>query len=174
MIHKYVCEQFKATTTTNSRPSPAHKLALILPVDEAKPKLVWMKFTEKTDAAEDTIYESPDFTYLGEGGSPQLLTISRAMKAANRQVQRFDFEDTVVIYLREAGMMDGSRTNTCVNALVKDTKQFDWKGPLIVLGQPGTALDPLIHRDIVPMDVRLAIDYLRSYDGVEVHPYKAL
>jgi hypothetical protein len=137
-----------------------------------------MKFEEKTEDAEDSgdedvVYESPDLTYLGDGGSPQLLTISRTMKAANRQLQRFDLEDSVVIYLREAGMIDGSRTNTCVSALVKGGGRFDWRGPLIVLGQPGTALDPLIHRDIVPMDLRLAVDYLRSYDGLQVHPFEA-
>jgi hypothetical protein len=53
-----------------------------------------MKFEEKTEAAEDSddedvIYEMPDFSYLGDGGSPQLLTISRTMKAANQQLQRF-------------------------------------------------------------------------------------
>jgi hypothetical protein len=178
-IHKHVCEQFKATTTTNPRPSLAHKLALILPVDEAKPKLVWMKFEEKTEAAEDSddsdaVYETPDFTYLGDGGSPQLLVISRTMKAANLQLQRFDLEDSVVIYLRGAGSIDGSRTNACVSALVKGSGRFNWRGPLIVLGQPGTAFDPLIHRDIVPMDLRLAVDYLRSYDGFQVHPFEAI
>jgi hypothetical protein len=127
-----------------------NKVALILPVDEAKPKLVWMKFEERTEDAEDSddsdvVYENPDFTYLGDGGSPQLLTISRTMKAANRQLQRFDFEDSVVIYLRDAGMIDGSRTNTCVSTLVKGGGHFDWRGPLIVLGQPGTAFDPLVH-----------------------------
>lgn len=177
-IHKQVCEQFNAVTTTNLRPSLAHKLALILPVNEAKPKLVWMKFEEKTEDAEDpdgeeVVYEIPDFTYLGVGGSPQVLTINRTMKAANMQLQRFNLEDSVVIYLREAGMVDGSRKNACVSSLVKGSGRFDWRGPLIVLGQPGTALDPLIHRDIVPMDLRLAVDYFRSYDGLQVHPFEA-
>jgi len=138
-----------------------------------------MKFEEKTEAAEDSddsdaVYETPDFTYLGDGGSPQLLVISRTMKAANLQLQRFDLEDSVVIYLRGAGSIDGSRTNACVSALVKGSGRFNWRGPLIVLGQPGTAFDPLIHRDIVPMDLRLAVDYLRSYDGFQVHPFEAI
>jgi len=112
-----------------------------------------MKSEENADAAkypgeEDEVYETLDFTYLGDGGSPQLLTISRTMKAANPQLQRFDFEDSMVIYLREAGLVDGSLTNTCVSALVKGGGRFGWRGPLIVLGQPRTMLDPLIHRDL--------------------------
>lgn len=91
-----------------------------------------MKFEEKTEDAEDedgedVVYETPDFAYLGDGGSPQLLTISRTMKAANLQLQRFDFEDSVVICLREAGIIDGSRTNACVSALVKGSGRFDWR-----------------------------------------------
>ncbi|OBT94395.1 hypothetical protein VE01_07774 [Pseudogymnoascus verrucosus] len=41
-------------------------------------------------------------TYLGVGSSPQVLTINRAMKAANMQLQRFNLEDSLVIYVREA------------------------------------------------------------------------
>jgi hypothetical protein len=96
------------------------------------------------------------------------------MEAANPQLQPFDLEDSVVIYLQEAGMIDGSRKNACVSALIKGGGRFDWRGPLIVLGQPGTAFDPLIHRDIVPTDFRLAVDYLRSYDGLQVHPFEAI
>lgn len=90
-----------------------------------------------------------------------------------QQTDNFDLEDRVVIYVRKSGMIDGSRTNACASALVKDGGRFDWRGPLIVLGQPGTALDPLIYRDIVPINLRLAVDYLRSYEELQVHPFKA-
>lgn len=89
-----------------------------------------MKFEEKTEDAEDSddedvVYETPDFTYLGDSGSPQLLTISRTMKAANLKLQRFDLENSIVIYLQEAGIIDGSCTYACVSALVKGGGRFD-------------------------------------------------
>lgn len=39
----------------------------------------------------------------------------------------------------------------------------DWRGPIVVVRQPGTAVDPLVHEDVRAGDLRVAIDYFVWY-----------
>jgi hypothetical protein len=39
----------------------------------------------------------------------------------------------------------------------------DWRGPIVVIRQPGTAIDPRFYKDISAADFRVAVDYFLSY-----------
>ncbi|KAH7386479.1 hypothetical protein BKA64DRAFT_646034 [Cadophora sp. MPI-SDFR-AT-0126] len=46
---------------------------------------------------------------------------------------------------------------------MKGKHRHDWKGPIVVLSQPGTLTEPSSYRDIVPSDLRVAADFFRVY-----------
>ena len=39
----------------------------------------------------------------------------------------------------------------------------DWRGPIVVMRQSGTATDPLFYKDIKAADLRVVVDYFVTY-----------
>jgi hypothetical protein len=86
-------------------------------------------------------------------------------------MQRFALDHTIILTIREAGGVDGSPRNQCVAAMMKGTHRYDWRGPLIVSGQPSTRTNPLFYQDVVPADLRTIVDYFRCYgEGLDKDP----
>ncbi|PVH77783.1 hypothetical protein DL98DRAFT_534543 [Cadophora sp. DSE1049] len=77
--------------------------------------------------------------------------------------QRYNLDDTTVIVIRETGGVDGSARNQSVVHMLKGKNRHDWKGPIIIVSQPGTKIDPVFYQDVTPPSLRLAVDFLRCY-----------
>ena len=75
----------------------------------------------------------------------------------------FNLSHTVQVIGRETFLIDGSTPNVCVRHTTKGRMTHDWRGPIVVMRQPGTAVDPLFYEDIRASDLRVAIDYFLSY-----------
>lgn len=161
-LHKTVCQAF---TSLPSRPSPAHRLAIHLPVSGTAPQLVFVKCDSETDSDDGLTYELADTDALleAEGLDPKYKH-AREFKPMMRNVLRgFDLGYTVQVVCRETFLVDGSSPNGCVRKYTKGRAAHDWRGPIVVMRQPGTAVDPLVHEDVRAADVRNAIDYFEWY-----------
>jgi hypothetical protein len=157
-----VCSQFKTLISDPKlRPSPSHKLAILLPVDEEEPKLVWVDCPMKNGQ----FWESPEYRkFLGDDDPySQRIPVGAKLKAANPSLRRFALEHTVTLYIRETALKDGSLPNKCVVSMMKGKHKFNWKGPLAIFSQPGTKTDPLVYQDVVPADLRVVTDFFLCY-----------
>jgi hypothetical protein len=89
---------------------------------------------------------------------------AREFKRITRNVLRgFNLSYTVKVIGLETALIDGSTPNVCVRHTTKGQMTHDWRGPIVVMRQPGTAIDPLFYEDIRAGDFRVAIDYFLSY-----------
>jgi hypothetical protein len=165
-IHKLVCSQFKTfNSDPKLRPSPSHKLAILLPVDGEEPKLFWADCQMQNGQ----FWETPEYSkFLGDDDPyPERILVSAKLKVSNPGLKRFALEHTVGFHRREMSMEDGSLPNKCVIAMMKGKHKYNWKGPLAIFSQPGTKSDPLVYQDVVPADLRVVIDFFPCYgDGV--------
>ena len=156
---------FKTSTTMPSRPSPSHKLAILFPVDSKDPQLIWIKCERCVDDEDGIAWETPDTQHLLEiENLDPKYQHAREFKSIKRNVLRgFNLSYTVQVIGRETFLIDGSTPNVCVRHTTKGQMTHDWRGPIVVMRQPGTAIDPLFYEDIRAGDFRVAIDYFLSY-----------
>jgi len=83
--HQLVCAQFKSFLTSNPRPSSAHKLALLLPVNKKQPQFVWLHCIMRFEG-----YEYPqDREFLG-ADNPFL---KRIPVSANMASSKFNYAE---------------------------------------------------------------------------------
>ncbi|KAH6613186.1 hypothetical protein C7974DRAFT_405322 [Boeremia exigua] len=161
-LHKKICKTF---TTLPSRPSPSHKLAILFPVNSKDPQLVWIECKRHVDDEDGIVWDSPDTQNLlqienlnPEYGHPrQFLRITRS------KLREFNLSHTVKVIGRETALIDGSSSNVCVQHTTKGRMTYDWNGPIVVMRQPSTAVDPLFYEDVRAGDFRVAVDYFSNY-----------
>jgi hypothetical protein len=90
-------------------------------------------------------------------------------KPITRNIFRgFNLDHTVEVVCRETFLIDGSEKNVCVGELTKGAMHHDWRGPIVILSKPGTAMDPRIHQNITLLDLRIAVDYFLTYGDYSI------
>lgn len=159
-LHRTICKTF---TTLPPRPSPSHKRAILFPVDSKDPQIIWIKCERKVDDEEGTTYEMPDDQHLLEMENLDLNHAWQHIPISRNVLRRFNLGYTVQVTVRETFLVDGSTSNVCVRHTTKGQTPHDWRGPIVVMRQPGTAIDPLFYEDITAGDLRVAVDYFFSY-----------
>jgi hypothetical protein len=161
-LHKKICKSF---TTIPTRPSYLHRLSILLPVDSKDPQLVWVKCTRHKNDDDGISWESPETQSLLDSENLNTRHGDRreSRKIRRSNVREFNLSHTVEIIVRETGLVDGSKSNACVQNITKGQMIHDWSGPIVVMRQPGTAIDPLVYEDIRPGDLRVAVDNFLSY-----------
>ncbi|KAH7416906.1 hypothetical protein BKA64DRAFT_591508 [Cadophora sp. MPI-SDFR-AT-0126] len=85
------------------------------------------------------------------------------LKIRRNALRGFNLNYTVKVIGREAALINGSTPNICVRHTTKGQTTHVWKGPIVVMRQSGTAIDPLFYEDIRAGDFRVAVDYFLSY-----------
>lgn len=108
------------------------------------PRLVWLK-AEKIDPFSN--YETPQIgQYFGiKDYMAKSVVASTHLAKSKPGLQPCNMVDTTVIFIRESGGVDGSATNRSVVHMMKGKQQqHDWKGPMVILSQLGTKMNPLI------------------------------
>jgi hypothetical protein len=164
-VHKIICKSF---TTLPQRPSPSHKLAFLLPTTSKTPELIWVKCELRTEDEEYGSYqrEMPDTGGIlssekvlpgYEGHPTERIPIKRNV------LRGFNLDHTVKVAGRETSLIDGSKPNSCIMEITKGKTTHDWRGPIVVLRQPGTEIDPRFYEDVTAADLRIAVDYFLSY-----------
>jgi hypothetical protein len=140
------------------RPSALHRRAIYFPVDESRPRFIWLPFTRRYEAEISDTYDMPERgNLLGPNSCMELIPI-RHNKILARKLQ-----DTISLMVRDAGLIDGSALNQSVASILDASQkaQRQWAGPMIAYGEKGTALDPNESRDIDMADFRHLVDEIR-------------
>lgn len=160
-LHKVICKPF---TNMPSRPSPSHKLAILFPVDSKEPQLIWVKCECHVEDDGRIAWKMPDTLPLLEAENLNPIFRHEEFKGVDRNVLRgFNLSYTVQVICRDNFLSDGSTPNVCVRHMTKGKMAHDWRGPIVVMRQPGTAFDLVFYEDIRAGDLRVAIDYFLSY-----------
>jgi hypothetical protein len=148
------------------KPSDTCVLAIHFPVDQTRPRLLWV------DSKEDEYtkgYFNPCLDHL--------LTVPAATSYIGRALlvvrgnqlrQRPDNPDTLNIWYLDDFKYPNLPTNKSIHGtlptLIGDTwGEFIWKGPIVAVLKQGRDFDPSRLRDITLAAYRDAIDYLGYY-----------
>jgi len=133
--------------------------AILFPVDEEKPKLIWLHWKWRND--EDGRYQHPEAkSFLGPDAFPKNAPIQY------NTVLKRTLSDTIYVCHRDTFLIDGSTPNKSI-ATITATKpgQFhDWRGPIVAHGKVGLGIDPTTCKDLDMNDFRHVADYFLSYD----------
>lgn len=161
-LHKTIC---KPITTLPSQPSPSHKLAILFPVHSEVPQLIWINCERRIDDEDGQAWESADTQpFLDiEILDPKYRNAQEYKSIRRNGLRGFNLNHTVQVICRETFLVDGSTSNVCVRHTTQGQMTHDWRGPIVVMRKPGTAVDPLFYEDMKAGDLRIAIDYFLSY-----------
>ncbi|KAI1146017.1 hypothetical protein F4825DRAFT_441951 [Nemania diffusa] len=157
-IHKLLCTKFSAFNITE-RPTKEHFRAILFPVDQRQPKLIWLHCKWREPEDEDyRRFQSPNSTpYLNDHGHEVHIhyNIVLARHLSNR----------VCVSYRDTFLIDRSVPNRSIEAITDTIAGYhhDWRGPMIAYGKDGSDFDPAECRDIDMNDFRHVADYLNSY-----------
>jgi hypothetical protein len=172
--HNLVCQQYVNFIMSKARPSKLHRIALLLPNNKMKPELVWIDFKphlgyDGADSYGDAIVE-PHMGPVGADGNiyTKRHEISRRLRQANPDMERFHLDHSVVLYVRENWAGDGSPVNICVKEMMKGNKVLQWRGPMLAFSLPATDFDAPFFNDFRLSDLRVVMDFIRWY-GAPYH-----
>lgn len=159
--HKLLCAIF-SNFDASSRPTDQHFRAIFFPVDDLKPRVVWLqgKWFNDEDNDENSRYQLADVgPFLGPDTSPRRLSIQY-----NPALKR-GLSDTIYVCHGGTFLIDGSKANQSI-ALITATKpgQYHvWRGPIIAYGRAGIGIDQTACKDLDMTDFRHVADYFLSY-----------
>ncbi|KAL4902038.1 hypothetical protein BDW74DRAFT_187033 [Aspergillus multicolor] len=171
--HKLLCKQF---SVHSNRPSPNHKRAILFPVDEKEPCLIWIP--TKRQYSEDSRvwwtevlkhpYLGPDAPCTGrvkvEYNEVRGRNLGSGFAAAALQNEGY----CVALLHREEYLIDGSVANQSILASVRAssaaTAPHAYRGPMIAM----RATHSEGYSDIALSDFRHLMDYLVTYHNTNV------
>ncbi|KAH6982542.1 hypothetical protein EDB80DRAFT_768201 [Ilyonectria destructans] len=151
--HRLLCRKFAACAQDNfaTRPSPKHYLAILFPMTEKRPSLVWVD--SKKDEYEVRDYFHPVLNHLLH--IPGNDYIGRGLRQVKGNVLRGRENNQDTLHICIHGTFP---------TLIGDTwGEFIWKGPIVAVMRAGTDFEPRRSTDITLTAYRDAIDYLGYY-----------
>lgn len=160
--HKLLCTTFCSFDSLR-RPSDESFRAILFPVDEKKPKFIWLHCTWLDDDDDDDggRYQNPEvMSFLGPNTSLEDKPIRYNPVIKKR------LTDTIFIGHRDAFVIDGSKSNKSIAGIMATGagQMYDWRGPIVAFGKVGLSLDPPNCRDLDMNDFRHIADFFRSYN----------
>jgi hypothetical protein len=81
--------------------------------------------------------------------------------------QKYDLDHTVVAYVRDNLINDGSELNQSIQKTMDGERPTKWRGPMLAFSLPGTSGDPPFFQHFNLADIRVVADFLRVYDGLD-------
>ncbi|KAF1812294.1 hypothetical protein P152DRAFT_378512, partial [Eremomyces bilateralis CBS 781.70] len=96
----------------SSRPSDEHFRGILFPVDDKKPRLIWLHCKWRVDNDDHSRYQYPETASLLGADyirTPKLVQYNPVLK---RQLS-----DTMRIYHRDTFLIDGSKSNNSIAAI---------------------------------------------------------
>ncbi len=157
-IHKLLCAAFSGFDTS-SRPTSEHFRAIFFPVNDEKPKPVWLHCKWHDDEEDGKFQLAECESFLGHDGSPKHAPIQ------HNPVLKRVLSNTIYVCHRDTFLIDGSKTNNSVASIIatKPGQYHDWRGPIIAYGKEGLGTDQIACKDLDMRDFRHVADYFLSY-----------
>ncbi|RSL76916.1 hypothetical protein CEP52_017758, partial [Fusarium oligoseptatum] len=151
--HRLLCRKFAACAQHNfaARPSPNHYLAILFPMTEKRPSLVWVD--SKKDEYEVRDYFHPVLNHLLHiPGNDYIIGRGLRQVGAN------------VLHVPPRNIITNQAIHGTIPTLIGDTwGEFIWKGPVVAVMGAGSDFEPRHSTDITLTAYRDAIDYLGYY-----------
>ncbi|KAI0426894.1 hypothetical protein F5Y09DRAFT_317743 [Xylaria sp. FL1042] len=158
-IHKLLCTKFSAFNIS-ARPSAEHVRAILFPVDQKQPKLIWLHCQ----------WMEPEDEYYGRWQNPNAKPFlnndhGKEVHIQYNQVLAKRLSNIVCVSYRDTFLIDGSVPNSSIAPITATVPGYhhDWRGPIIAYGKVGSDFDPVQCRDIDMNDFRHIADYFVSY-----------
>jgi len=158
LTHKLLCATF-STFNASSRPTNERFRAILFPVDDKNPKVIWLH-CKWCDDGDDGRYQHPDRgALLGHD------TLIKDMTIQYNPVLKRNLSDTIYVSYRDTFLVDGSKPNKSVAAITatKPGQYHDWRGSMIAYGKVGLGIDPTACKDLDMNDFRHITDFFLSY-----------
>ncbi|KAI0152844.1 hypothetical protein GGR57DRAFT_513428 [Xylariaceae sp. FL1272] len=164
-IHKLLCQQF-ADFDDASRPTQDHIRAILFPVDQKAPKLVWLPllFNEAANSLPfEKAHPADIAAFLGTG--IQL----RGQYLIDNKVLSRQLTDQVTVWVRGDFNHDGSQLNSSIASIPAFFKlAAGFRGPVIAFGLSGLDRRSTDFRDLNTDDFRHIADHLGNYRMVHM------
>lgn len=151
-LHKMICKKLTALTP---RPSPAHKLGILFPVNSKDLQPVWIYCKPVDGGPEaDTGFEVADARPLLD---PEHLDSRSGVATRCGFLTRNKLRGFQIIH-RYGFLVDGSSLNACIRHTAKGRMTRDWRGPTVAMRLLTADDDPRGYKDMTGADVRTAVD----------------
>ncbi|KAF1849080.1 uncharacterized protein K460DRAFT_278315, partial [Cucurbitaria berberidis CBS 394.84] len=163
--HKLLCSIFKEFSD-DKRPTPMHRRAIYFPVDDDKPRFIWLEFERRfDDDLEDDEPEDDGYDYPQKRNLLGPNTAVEYKPIKHNDVLDRPLRHTISLMIREAGMIDGSAPNRSTPNCVDGSPQwpFRWYGPILAIGEEGLSIDPNRSDDLDMTDFRHIVDRLSTW-----------
>ena len=161
--HKLLCTTFSNFDLAN-RPHDLAFRAIYFPVDDTKPKLVWLQCKLYHDGDPPEPVHVPQYEEL-MGRS----FVGRQLVESDPRLKRV-MPNALFISFRDAFSHDGSEVNSSIHSItsISSGPHFAWRGPMLAYAMIGhyddDDLGPVLFKDIDMKDFRLVCDYLKAFD----------
>ncbi len=158
--HKLLCATFSRFDEP-SRPTEEHFRAIFFPVNDGKPKFIWLYCKWCGEDEDDGRYQSPVVDpFLGPDAFPKHTPVQY------NPVLKRTLLDTINVCYRDTFLIDGSQASKSIAGITatKSGQFHDWRGPIVAYGVVGSDLDSGRCKDLDMNDFRHAADYFLSYN----------
>ncbi|KAF2238775.1 hypothetical protein EV356DRAFT_563484 [Viridothelium virens] len=157
--HKLLCSTF-STFGTSSRPTNEHVRAIFFPVDDKKPKVIWLHCKWQDDDDYGRYQLAQVDSILGSDAPVGYPYIQY------NPVLKRGLSDTICVCYRDTFLIDGSKLNKSIAGITatKPGQYHDWRGPIIAYGKVGLGIDQTNCKDLNMNDFRHITDYFLSYN----------
>ncbi|KAL7276948.1 hypothetical protein RUND412_000042 [Rhizina undulata] len=171
-IHHLICSQLQEDETippdpdTKPNDKPPFR-ALFFPENDTCPKIVYIPTITDggVEMGKTVVYQLPSISRYRCG--PQYHIICR------NELRRRNLKHNLIVYYREAFLIDGSKSNVAVMNAVGGRTNHPWRGPILVMKDIGTSRNiSEIFCDLEIADFRDVIDWLGYHDeGINGEDY---
>lgn len=167
--HKLLCAVF-ANFDTSSRPTDEHFKAILFPVDQEKPTIVWLHCKWWGSDSDGVWDQGPSelTSFLGSGFDLRTTDIEDIPSLKRKMTK------TITVCYRDAFVVDGSRLNTSIESILatKVRQYYPWRGPFLIYGSIELDANRKACKDLDMKDFRHIADFFLSYGSkpVSVNP----
>lgn len=140
-VHKILCRQFRDLGTP---PAGLFRRGIFFPVDQKKPKFVWVPYTVRSEPNEDIDAAAfvPDRDRV-----TAFQTIDYNKVCSQR----------LSLIIGSRSNFDGSPVNIYIDEVTKGIRKSNWRGPVVILKKKGSG-----YEDVDMVDFRDAVDYFQT------------
>ncbi|MCJ1468422.1 hypothetical protein MMC07_007050 [Pseudocyphellaria aurata] len=156
--HKLLCAIF-SNFDASSRPTDQHFRAIFFPVDDRKPRVVWLQGEWEDDEKGGRYQHNDVNSYFGPDTTPRHFPIQY------NPILKKELSDTVYVCHGDVSQINRSKANKSVASITatKTGQNHDWRGPIIAYGTVGLDTVQNASRDINMTDFRHVADFFLSY-----------
>ena len=159
-VHEMLCWEYAMMKRTRPAVSGDWRLAFCFPVDKHVPRVIHVQVEQQKDEEYGFPFSFHRARLSDLLGDDDPCTGKILIQRRPRQDK--NLKRTISLFHRDAFLRDGSSTNTSVQRFVGLTKH-SWRGPMIMMRQPGIDVDPRTYIDAAISDLTITCDYLSDY-----------